>query len=71
MKRKHYRKRHYKRQFFIKLNIFAEGFRSNLMGKKKEDVVNLQIKTAFEDKEAETTSDLGLSKKMLKSILIY
>ncbi len=46
------------------VKYFAEGFRNNLMGKKKEDVVHLQIKTAFEDKEAETIlSDLGLSKE--------
>lgn len=47
----------------VLVKYFAEKFRKNLMGKKKDDVVLLQIKKAFEDKEAETIlADLGLTK---------
>ncbi|MEO0066576.1 MAG: trigger factor [Bacteroidota bacterium] len=47
----------------VLVKYFANKFRKNLMGKKKDDVVLLQIKKAFEDKEAETIlADLGLSK---------
>lgn len=44
------------------VKYFAEKFRKNLMNKKKDDVVNLQLKKAFEDKESETIlADLGLT----------
>ena len=47
----------------VLVKYFADKFRKNLMGKKKDDVVLLQIKKAFEDKEAETIlADLGLTK---------
>ena len=47
----------------VLVKYFAEKFRKNLMNKKKDDVVLLQIKKAFEDKEAETIlADLGLTK---------
>ena len=47
----------------VLVKYFAEKFRKNLMDKKKDDVVLLQIKKAFEDKEAETIlADLGLTK---------
>jgi trigger factor len=48
----------------VLVKYFAPSFRSNLLGKKKDDVVNLQISQAFEDKEAETIlADLGLQKE--------
>jgi trigger factor len=47
----------------VLVKYFAEKFRKNIMDKKKDDVVLLQIKKAFEDKEAETIlADLGLTK---------
>lgn len=47
----------------VLVKYFADKFRKNLMGKKKDDVVLLQIKKAFEDKEAETIlADLGLTR---------
>ena len=47
----------------VLVKYFAPSFRSQLMGKKKDDVVALQISKAFEDKEAETIlADLGLTK---------
>ncbi len=46
----------------VLVKYFAEGFRKNLMGKKNNDIVHLQINTAFEDKEAATIlADLGLT----------
>lgn len=46
------------------VKYFAEGFRKNLIGKKKEDVVTLQLSKAFDDKELEVIlSDLGLTKE--------
>jgi len=48
----------------VLVKYFAPSFRPNLLGKKKDDVVNLQISQAFEDKEAETIlADLGLQKE--------
>jgi len=48
----------------VLVKYFAEGFRKNLIGKKNNDTVFLQINTAFEDKEAETIlADLGLTKE--------
>jgi trigger factor len=43
------------------VKYFAEGFRKSWIGKKKEDFVVVQIKTAFDEKETEwIISDLGL-----------
>lgn len=46
------------------VKYFAEAFRKNLIGKKKDDVVTLQLSKAFDDKELEVIlSDLGLTKE--------
>lgn len=46
------------------LKYFAEPTRQQLMGKKKDDVITIQLGTAFEEKEREwLLSDLGLSKE--------
>lgn len=43
------------------VKYFAPAFRSNLMGKQKDDVLDLHLATAFEDKELETIlADLGI-----------
>ena len=43
------------------VKYFAPTYRNNLMGKKKDDVLDLHLATAFEDKELETIlADLGL-----------
>ncbi len=43
------------------VKYFAPSYRSNLMGKKKDDVLDIHLATAFEDKELETIlADLGL-----------
>ena len=43
------------------IKYFAEGFRKNLLGKKKDESVVLQLKEAFEDKELEVIlKDLNL-----------
>ena len=43
------------------VKYFAPAFRSNLMGKQKDDVIDLHLATAFEDKELATIlADLGL-----------
>ena len=48
----------------VLVKYFAEGFRKNLIGKKNNDTVHLQIDAAFEDKEAATIlADLGLTKE--------
>lgn len=45
------------------VKYFAEGFRSQLMGKKKDDSIVLQLNNAFDEKERSwIISDLGLSK---------
>lgn len=45
------------------IKYFAEGFRKNLLGKKKDESVVLQLKEAFEDKELDViVADLGLNK---------
>jgi trigger factor len=45
------------------IKYFAEGFREQLMGKKTDDVVDVHLATAFEDKEREVVmADLGLNK---------
>jgi len=46
------------------VKYFAPGYRQHLMGKKNEDSVVLQLKTAFEEKEREwVLQDLGLDKE--------
>jgi len=48
----------------VLVKYFAEAFRNNLFGKKKDDVVSLQLNKAFEDKELEfIAQDLGLAKE--------
>jgi trigger factor len=43
------------------VKYFAPAYRANLLGKKKDDVLDLHLATAFEDKELETIlADLGL-----------
>jgi len=43
------------------IKYFAEGFRKNLLGKKKDDSIVFQLKDAFEDKELEVIlKDLNL-----------
>jgi len=45
------------------VKYFAEKFRKNFIGKKNNDIVVLQLKEAFEEKELEfILNDLGLSK---------
>lgn len=46
------------------VKYFEAGFRKNLMGKKKDDTLVLQLSKAFEDKEKEAIlGDLGLGKE--------
>lgn len=46
------------------VKYFEEGFRKNLLGKKNEDSVVLQLSKAFEDKERDAIlEDLGLTKE--------
>ena len=48
----------------VLVKYFSEKFRVNLTGKKTNDILNLQINQAFDDKEAETIlADLGLTKE--------
>ena len=43
------------------VKYFSEQYRNSLTGKKKDDVFNVQLRTAFDDKEREwIISDLGL-----------
>ena len=45
------------------IKYFAEGFRAGLLGKKKDDIVVLQLNKAFEEKEREwVLNDLGFDK---------
>jgi trigger factor len=45
------------------VKYFAEGFRKQLIGKKTDDVVDVHLASAFEDKEREVVmADLGLNK---------
>ena len=47
--------------FLVK--YFAESFRGSLTGKKKDDVINIQLNKAFDEKEREwILGDLGLDK---------
>jgi trigger factor len=46
------------------VKYFSEPYRQQLMGKKKDDTLQLQINTAFEEREREAIrEDLGLSKE--------
>lgn len=46
------------------IKYFAEGFRSNLLNKRKDDFVMLQLSNAFADKEREwILNDLGFEKQ--------
>src|SRR5205823_5749475 len=43
------------------LKYFKESFRSNVIGKKKDDTIQLSLEEAFEDKEKQwLLQDLGL-----------
>ena len=45
------------------VKYFSPGFRSQLMGKKKDDAIVLQLNTAFDEKEREwIAGDLGIAK---------
>ncbi len=47
----------------VLVKYFTENFKPNLMGKKKDDVVSLQLNKAFDEKELEfIAQDLGLEK---------
>jgi trigger factor len=47
------------------VKYFAPAFRPTLMGKKKDDVVDVHLATAFEDKELEVIlDDLGIDKNI-------
>lgn len=47
----------------VLVKYFTEDFKNNLQGKKKDDVVFLQLSKAFDDKELEfIAQDLGLAK---------
>jgi trigger factor len=49
----------------VLVKYFAPDFRKNLLGKKLEDVIDVHLATAFEDKELEVIlSDLGLDKNI-------
>lgn len=51
------------------LKYFAEGFRKNLLGKKKDESIVLQVGTAFEEKEREwIAGDLGLDKNKAEDL---
>ena len=46
------------------VKYFEDGFRKNLLGKKKDDTLVIQLSKAFEDKEREAIlGDLGLTKE--------
>ncbi len=56
----------------ILVKYFAEDFRTQLFGKKKDDFVVLQLKNAFSEKEREwILSDLGLDKDDAASLEKY
>jgi trigger factor len=51
------------------LKYFTAGFRKNLLGKKKEESVVLQLSEAFEEKEREwIAGDLGLDKEKTEDL---
>lgn len=54
------------------VKYFKQGFREQLMGKKQDDSIILQLNTAFDDKEREwVASDLGISKEDTASLDKY
>jgi trigger factor len=54
------------------LSYFSEKVRSELMGKKKDDTLVIQLSTAFEDKERDwVASDLGLDKNNSEDMSKY
>lgn len=54
------------------VKYFAPGFREQLMGKRKDDTIILQLGTAFDDKEREwIASDLGIAKEDTASLEKY
>ncbi len=56
----------------ILVKYFAEDFRKEIFGKKKDDVIVLQLKNAFSEKEREwILSDLGLDKDDASSVEKY
>ncbi|MBX2931548.1 MAG: trigger factor [Chitinophagaceae bacterium] len=49
----------------VLVKYFAPSFRANVLGKKKDDVIDVHLATAFEDKELDVIlSDLGLDKNI-------
>lgn len=49
----------------VLVKYFAPSFKQNLIGKKKDDVVDVHLATAFEDKELDIIlSDLGIDKNV-------
>lgn len=56
----------------VLVKYFGENFRKDLLGKKKDDVIILQLSTAFDEKEREwILKDLGLSKEDAPSVEKY
>lgn len=54
------------------VKYFAPAFREQLMGKKKDDTIILQLNTAFDEKEREwIAGDLGLAKEDADSLEKY
>lgn len=54
------------------VKYFSEGLRKELMGKKKDDTLVIQLSSAFEDKEREwVASDLGLDKEKAEDMAQY
>jgi trigger factor len=54
------------------LKYFSESLRKELMGKKKDDVLTIQLATAFDDKEREwVAGDLGLNKENAEDMNQY
>ena len=61
-----------KKENSLLLKYFADGFRKNLLGKKKDESVVLQVGTAFEEKEREwIAGDLGLDKNKAEDLEQY
>lgn len=49
----------------VLVKYFAPSFRNNLLGKRKDDVIDVHLATAFEDKELDVIlDDLGLDKNI-------
>jgi len=54
------------------LKYFSESLRKELMGKKKDDAVTIQLSTAFDEKEREwVAGDLGLNKENAEDMNQY